>query len=113
LLQPHQASDLCGDRRKAIFSHKKPVRARIRSYDGLSPLWFGCDGSGFRQGSGGGIVGSGSPGTGSRFSGSGLVVFGQRSGEFGSHLENSASLWCWSCGIALSFQRYCFISTSG
>jgi hypothetical protein len=49
-------------------------------------------------------VGSGSPGTGSRFSGSGFEVFGQLSGGFGSHLEDSASLWCWSCGIALSFQ---------
>jgi hypothetical protein len=41
---------------------------------------------------------------GSRFSGSGFEVFGQRSGGFGSHLEDSASLWCWSCGIAFSFQ---------
>jgi hypothetical protein len=57
----------------------------------------------FRGGSGGGIVGSGSPGTGSRFSGSGFEVFGQSSGGFGSHLEDSASLWYWSCGIALSF----------
>src|SRR3984957_15367719 len=57
----------------------------------------------FRGGSGGGIIGSGSPGTGSRFSGSGFEGFGQSSGGFGSHLEDSASLWCWSCGIALSF----------
>ena len=49
-------------------------------------------------------MGSGSPGTGSRFSGSGIEVFGQRSGEFGSHLEDSASLWCWSCGMTHSFR---------
>jgi hypothetical protein len=58
----------------------------------------------FRRRSGGGIVGYGSPGMGSRFSGSGFEVFGQSSGGFGSHLEDSASLWYWSCGIALSFQ---------
>jgi hypothetical protein len=33
-----------------------------------------------------------------------LEVFGQRSGGFGSHLEDSASLWYWSCAMALSFQ---------
>src|SRR5580658_9690516 len=49
-------------------------------------------------------MGSGSPGTGSGFSGSGFEVIGQRSGGIGSHLEDSASLWCWSCGITLSFQ---------
>jgi hypothetical protein len=49
-------------------------------------------------------VGSGSPGTGSRLSGSGFEAIGQRSGGFGSHLEDSTSLWCWSYGMTLSFQ---------
>jgi len=61
-------------------------------------------GEGFRRGSGGGIVGSGSPGTGSRLSGSGFEALGQRSGGLGSHLEDSTSLWCWSYGITLSSQ---------
>jgi hypothetical protein len=49
-------------------------------------------------------VGSGSPGTGSRLSGSGFEALGQRSGGLGSHLEDSTSLWCWSYGITLSSQ---------
>jgi hypothetical protein len=44
-------------------------------------------------------MGSGSPGTGPGFSGSGFEVIGQRSGGIGSHLEDSVSFWCWSCGI--------------
>ena len=50
-------------------------------------------------------MGSGSPGMGSRFSGSGLGAFGQYLGGFGSHPEDSASLLCWSYGITFLSNR--------